>query len=45
MKELSYKEKVGTDGGILLAVAGLALGWMAIGATICWEMAKDNREC
>ncbi len=45
MEELSYVEKVETAGGILLAVAGLALGWMAIGAYVCWEMAADNREC
>lgn len=43
--ELNKREIENTDGGVLLAVAGLALGWMAIGAGICWSMAEDNREC
>ncbi len=44
LKNLTLEESRETNGGIIFAIAGLALGWMAIGAYICWEMAVDNRD-
>jgi hypothetical protein len=42
--ELNKKESVNTNGGLIFVCAGLALGWMAIGISLCWAMAEDNRE-
>jgi hypothetical protein len=33
------------DGGsVILACIAIGVAWSAIGATLCWEMGKDNRE-
>ena len=46
LKSLTKKEMKNTNGGfVLLAIAGLTLAWAGIGATICWALAEDNRNC
>ena len=45
VKKLTKKEINNTSGGLIFIIAALALGWMAIGAGICWSMAEDNRDC
>ena len=46
LTSLTKKEMAQTNGGlIILAVVGLTLAWAGIGATICWAMAEDNRDC
>lgn len=45
IQELNKKEMQETQGGLLGIVVGAVLAWAAIGATICWAMAEDNREC
>ena len=45
IQDLNNKELNSINGGLVAIVVGAALAWMAIGATVCWAMAEDNREC
>lgn len=48
VKSLTLDEQQTVSGGVIVALAvGLAtvaVGYMAIGAKVCWDMAIDNRE-
>ena len=45
IQEISRSELKKLNGGvIILAALGVAVAWSAIGATVCWNMAKDNRK-
>lgn len=41
---MTESEMTDTRGGIIVALLTFTIGYMAIGATICWEMGVDNRQ-
>ena len=41
--ELSPSELKGIEGGLFLAIAALALSYIAMGVAICYSMGKDGK--
>lgn len=44
VKSLTLDEQQIVSGGLIVALTTFVVGYMAIGATVCWNMAIDNRE-
>lgn len=41
---MTENEMTDTRGGLIGAIAAIYIGYLAIGAKICWEMGVDNRQ-
>ncbi|GAB6949544.1 MULTISPECIES: hypothetical protein [Prevotellaceae] len=44
IENLSITEMRNTNGGVVGVIIGATVAYMAIIATLAWEMGKDNRE-